>query len=979
MMRIRLATFTLVVASMLISSAGQAEAQTVPFGKNKIQYRNIDWQVLSGEHLHVYDYPAEQELAKLALSYGEESYSLLERKFQHHPFRRIPLIIYAADHDFEQTNLFPGFIPEGVLGFTEYLKRRVALPFRGDYEQFRSTLRHELVHAFQLSKLSEVAAQNPRAGGATPQQIHWFTEGLAEYWSGEQTTEDDMYIRDMALNGALPTIQEFSRTYSYFSYPLGAELHKYLAERFGEEYIVQMYEQYPRYASFEALLAGVLGVDLDRLSIEFKYALEQRYFPVYAQRSPLAIGSRPVITKGGANYKPVIYAPAGGETQLLFMSPRNGYTNLYMTPLAAGEKDLEAVLKGERSAEFESFHAFESGFDVSSDGVVVLGSKFLDRDALMLWDIETRDVVGRYQWPELVGIRSPAFDPTGHRVVFEALSMSGTSDLYILDFDTQRLRRLTNDHYRDADPDWSPDGRTVVFASDRTDNGEFGSTNLFLLDVETGAIRNLTRGLWKDQTPRWSNDGSRIAFTSDRSGSYDLYVTDSSGTGTRITQMTGGAYDPEWLPDDSGLMFAGYSQRSFQVYQYDFAGHEPFDRIALAEPAAAAPPPWTWQGVDTVEVEAREYRPLNRMSLDFAAADAMVAPGFGSAQGAQFLMSDMLGDHILFVGVSASQFNKVTNLADNLSGSALYLNLSHRLNYGAAVFRFRGRYRDVAFDVYDEESYGGYVIGSYPLSKFRRIEMQLGLQSSNRVDVDDGIQAGLIRPTTDLVDRDLTRRGYLANNFVSYVKDNTLWLETGPIDGERFNLSLGMVACFECASVSAVTGRVVERGAAAENWAALVDYRHYYRTSLRSAYAIRAYGYYSDGALPGRSVLGGPHRLRGYPYYSLAGSRVGLLNQEWRFPILTGIGLGFPFGTLRLPGIQGAAFLDAGTSTLEDQPVGGLWGSYGAGFRSSLGAPLVLRMDVGRRFAHGDRPPVIFSNGERFKDTFVDFFIGFNY
>ena len=91
--------------------AGDTAAQTVPFGKNKIQYRNFDWHVLSGEHLDVYYYPAEEDLAKLALSYGEESYAVLERKFQHHPFRRIPLIIYAADHDFEQTNLFPGFIP----------------------------------------------------------------------------------------------------------------------------------------------------------------------------------------------------------------------------------------------------------------------------------------------------------------------------------------------------------------------------------------------------------------------------------------------------------------------------------------------------------------------------------------------------------------------------------------------------------------------------------------------------------------------------------------------------------------------------------------------------------------------------------------------------------------------------------------------------------------------------------------------------
>src|SRR5690606_32547918 len=123
---------------------------------------------------------------------------------------------------------------------------------------------------------------------------------------------------------------------------------------------------------------------------------------------------------------------------------------------------------------------------------------------------------------------------------------------------TQSLERLTNDRYRDADPDWSPDGSTIVFASDRAAGGHAGSTNLYLYDTATRSIRNLTRGDWKDQSPRWSRAGDRIAFTSDRSGTYDLYVTDISGTGSRMTEMSGGAFDPEWLPDDSGLVFAGY-------------------------------------------------------------------------------------------------------------------------------------------------------------------------------------------------------------------------------------------------------------------------------------------------------------------------------------------------------------------------------------------------------------------------------------
>jgi hypothetical protein len=466
--------------------------------------------------------------------------------------------------------------------------------------------------------------------------------------------------------------------------------------------------------------------------------------------------------------------------------------------------------------------------------------------------------------------------------------------------------------------------------------------------------------------------------------------------------MIGGAFDPEWLPRDEGLVFAGYSNRTFQVYRYEFAGHGVGDAVALqlpdsvrlrlnngatstaTVPAVAANDArrvaWSWEQSDTAATtHARAYETLNKMTLDFAAADAVVAPGLGSSQGAQFLGTDLLGNHIVFVGISATQFNKARSFVDNFTGSALYLNLSHRLNYGGGIFRFKGLYRDVSFDVYEEESYGGYLIGSYPLSKFRRVELQLGLQRSNRIDVEDGLEAGFIRPGSVLQDRDLTRRGILSSNYLSYVKDNTLWLSTGPIDGERYNISIGMVTCFACSGPSAVTGEMIDRGAAAENWVALADYRRYFRTSLHSAYAVRAYGYYSDGAIPGRSVLGGPHRLRGYPYYSLAGSRVALLNQELRFPILTGLALGFPFGTLRLPGIEGALFADMGSSWLETERADGLWGSYGTGFRMSFGAPLVLRMDIGRRFAKGSRPPVIFRSGENFRDTFIDFFVGFDY
>src|SRR5687767_8189185 len=291
-----------------------ALGQTVPFGKNKIQYADFEWRILPGEHVDVYYYPEEEDVARLALTYAEESYTFLEQKFQHHPFRKIPLIVYSSDQHFEQTNVFPGFIPEGVLGFTEYLKRRVALPFRGDYNQFRNTLRHELVHAFQLSKISETQSMHPRTRRASPQAVHWWTEGLAEFWSSEQTAEDDMFVRDLVVRGRLPSIQRFTYTYSFLSYPLGAELHKYLSQRFGDEYIVRMYEEFWKYDNFEKALAGVLGINLDQLSREWRYSLEQRFFPQYANRPPLDIGADAIVSRGGGNMKPAVYTAPGDTT-----------------------------------------------------------------------------------------------------------------------------------------------------------------------------------------------------------------------------------------------------------------------------------------------------------------------------------------------------------------------------------------------------------------------------------------------------------------------------------------------------------------------------------------------------------------------------------------------------------------------------------------------------------------------------------------
>ena len=122
--------------------------------------------------------------------------------------------------------------------------------------------------------------------------------------------------------------------------------------------------------------------------------------------------------------------------------------------------------------------------------------------------------------------------PAGHRDR-QALIFGYTPDMemrHVVDRDGKNLRRLTEDKYADLHPVWSPDGKSIAFSTDRGPGTDFrtlafGNFRLALYDLDTGAIRVLDKmDQGKNASPQWSPDGKSLAFVSDRDGISDLYV-----------------------------------------------------------------------------------------------------------------------------------------------------------------------------------------------------------------------------------------------------------------------------------------------------------------------------------------------------------------------------------------------------------------------------------------------------------------------
>ena len=113
-------------------------------------------------------------------------------------------------------------------------------------------------------------------------------------------------------------------------------------------------------------------------------------------------------------------------------------------------------------------------------------------------------------------------------------------------------RMLTGGPAIDRQPAFSPDGKRIIFSSDRS-----GSLDLWSLDVQTGAVRRVTFDAADDWDPHYSPDGKHLLWSSTRGGHFEIWMADADGTGARqVTQEGFDAENPTMSADGSWIVYS---------------------------------------------------------------------------------------------------------------------------------------------------------------------------------------------------------------------------------------------------------------------------------------------------------------------------------------------------------------------------------------------------------------------------------------
>ncbi|HUF25973.1 MAG TPA: BamA/TamA family outer membrane protein [Gemmatimonadaceae bacterium] len=819
----RAGTLALAAGLALAAFAPAADAQY--FGRQKVQYRTFDFRIMQTEHFDVYFYPPADAAIRDAARMSERWYSRLGSILRHE-LPRQPVIYYSDHADFQQTNVVGGMIDQAVGGLTEGMKNRVVLPLTGIYESTDHVIGHELVHAFQY----DIAQQRGGGGLQGMSQLPlWLIEGMAEYLAiGRNDPHTAMWMRDAALREDLPTIRQLTRDPRYFPYRYGQALWAYIGGRWGDDVIPTLYRAATR-VGFEAALRSVLGMGSDSLSAQWIDAISATYTPLMAGRSAPAATGRRVIgdpsEPGDMNISPVV-SPDG--RYVAFYGRRQLFTvDLYLADARTGEI-IRTLASPQADEHFDAISFLHSAGTWSPDGSQFAFVVFADGvNQIAILDVASRDVVRRIRVAGVTGITDPAWSPEGGRIAFSGRS-DGLSDLYVLDLASGEARRLTSDRHADIQPSWSPNGRTIVFASDRGPGTDFqrlvySPMQLSLIDVQTGAVSVLPGfpGA-KHIDPRFSADGADVFFVSDREGFSDIYrLSIATGEYFQVTRVATGVSGITHL--SPAISIAGNGQLMFSVFEN--AGQSihalepgqtrgtPVSPAAPAIAVAGLVPPVEVLGTSTVErylAEAtiglpptgdfpvRPYRP--GLSLDFIGGPTIgAATGpFGTmvGGGVAFFFSDMLGDRNLMATVQAS------GEIQDIGGELMYVNLRRRWNWGVGAAHvpflsgftgvqateFQGQpareFFTVLQRVYVDEVSG---ITHFPFSPTRRFEARAGL---TRLGYDFRVDRVIVVGNT-VVDRQRDEIPspdalYYAQSSVALVGDNSFSAFTSPVSGGRY-------------------------------------------------------------------------------------------------------------------------------------------------------------------------------------------------
>lgn len=171
----------------------------------------------------------------------------------------------------------------------------------------------------------------------------------------------------------------------------------------------------------------------------------------------------------------------------------------------------------------------------------------------------------------LLSPRSPALSPDGSKIAFFQCSKGPIGDIWVIPTEGGSARRLTFDDHFGGTPEWSGDGKYIIFSSQRG-----GSRTLWKINASGGAPEPVLVGAGEDTDPALSRDGKRLIYTNTRNNFVLTLWNPTTNQTKGLIEARYEVTDPSFSPDGSRIsFFMDETSGDIQVYTIASQGGNP--------------------------------------------------------------------------------------------------------------------------------------------------------------------------------------------------------------------------------------------------------------------------------------------------------------------------------------------------------------------------------------------------------------------
>jgi len=568
----------------------------------------LTWRTLHGTHFRIHFHDGEDLLAQRTVATAERVHSQLSPVIGWQPEE--PVDIVLTDRQ-DIANGYASFFPADRMTIFVTPPDEVAgLEDHGGW--LDTVLTHEYVHILHLDKATHAPSFLRHVFGRNvllfpnALQPRWLIEGIATWHETDrargigrgQSSYYDMLLRIEADSGVKPVrqINQHIATWPGGTTPYlyGVAFYNFIADQQGADHIKSLVDNYsdniiPFRISSNS--RQTLGAELSDLWPQFEQYLKERHGARLATVRSAGVVAGERLTRRGYY---------GGAARVL---PDGDIVYLRMDGASEPElqrRGADGTLRW-RTEVHGGVH-----LTLHPRAGALLAQPEINRNANYFYDLYRVELAqGNLQrLTHGARYRYAAWNPDGTRIL-AVHNAGGKHALHLLD-DTGKLIQVLAAGEQDvvfADPDWSPDGLSVALAAWRPQGG----WNLERFRLSERRFEPLTHDNTIEAQPQFTPDGKQLLFTSDHGGVYNLRRLDlSSGKVTTLTNVEGGAFFPAQAHTDGPVYYTGYGAEGFDIYRLDTPA-------ALPTPIAAPGPSAVVAKDDAVpaDLKVSDYSPYD--------------------------------------------------------------------------------------------------------------------------------------------------------------------------------------------------------------------------------------------------------------------------------------------------------------------------------------------------------------------------------